>query len=73
MIALSWFGAQYIVIGDLTTGNLTSMFTYIMSIMMSLMMFSMFFVIMTLSVASGNRIAEVLQERPDLSLSLIHI
>lgn len=67
MIALSWFGAQYIVIGDLTTGNLTSMFTYIMSIMMSLMMFSMFFVIMTLSVASGNRIAEVLQERPDLS------
>lgn len=66
MITLSWFGAQYIVIGNLTTGNLTSMFTYIMSIMMSLMMFSMFFVMMTLSVASGQRIAEVLRERPDL-------
>ena len=66
MIALSWFGAQYIVVGDMTTGNLTSMFTYIMSIMMSLMMFSMFFVMMTLSVASAGRIAEVLQEVPDL-------
>ncbi len=66
MIVLSWFGAQYIVIGDMSTGNLTSMFTYIMSIMMSLMMFSMFFVMMTLSFASGQRIAEVIQEKPDL-------
>lgn len=66
MIVLSWFGAQYIVIGDMSTGNLTSMFTYIMSIMMALMIFSMFFVMMTLSVASGQRIAEVLQESPDL-------
>lgn len=66
MIVLSWFGAQYIVIGDMSTGNLTSMFTYIMSIMMALMIFSMFFVMMTLSVASGQRIAEVLQENPDL-------
>lgn len=66
MIALSWFGAQYIVAGNMTTGNLTSMFTYIMSIMMSLMLFSMFFVMMTLSVASARRIAEVLQEVPDL-------
>lgn len=66
MIVLSWFGAQYIVVGDMSTGNLTSMFTYIMSIMMALMIFSMFFVMMTLSVASGQRIAEVLQESPDL-------
>ena len=66
MIVLSWFGAQYIVAGNMTTGNLTSMFTYIMSIMMSLMLFSMFFVMMTLSVASAQRIAEVLQEVPDL-------
>ena len=67
MIALSWFGAQHIVIGDLTTGELTSMFSYVMSMMMSLMMLSMVFVMITMSAASCNRIAEVLEEKPDLT------
>lgn len=67
IIALSWFGARYIVTGDLTTGQLTSMFSYVMSMMMSLMMLSMVFVMLTMSVASGRRIAEVLNEKADLS------
>lgn len=67
IIALSWFGAHYIVAGSLTTGELTSMFSYIMSVMMSLMMFSMVFVMVTMSAASGRRIAEVLEEKPDLA------
>lgn len=67
IIALSWFGARYIVAGDLTTGQLTSMFSYVMSMMMSLMMLSMVFVMLTMSVASGRRIAEVLNEKADLS------
>lgn len=67
IIALSWFGAQFIVVGNLTTGELTSMFSYIMSIMMSLMMFSMVFVMVTMSAASNGRIAEVLEEVPDLA------
>ncbi len=67
IIALSWFGAQFIVAGDLTTGELTSMFSYVMSMMMSLMMLSMVFVMITMSVASGKRIAEVLNEKADLA------
>lgn len=67
IIALSWFGAQFIVIGDLTTGNLTSLFSYIMSTLMSLMMLSMIFVILAMSAASGRRIAEVLNEKASLS------
>lgn len=67
IIALSWFGAHYIVVGNLTTGELTSMFSYVMSIMMSLMMFSMVFVMVTMSAASGGRIAEVLEEKSDLA------
>lgn len=67
IIALSWFGARYIVVGDLTTGQLTSMFSYVMSMMMSLMMLSMVFVMLTMSMASGRRIAEVLNEKADLS------
>ena len=67
MIALSWFGAQFIVDGNLTTGELTSMFTYVMSILMSLMMLSMIFVMISMSMASGQRIAEVLNETSDLS------
>ncbi len=67
IIALSWFGAHYIVAGDLTTGQLTSMFSYVMSMMMSLMMLSMVFVMLTMSVASGRRIAEVLNEKADLT------
>ena len=66
IIALSWLGANYIVIGDLTTGQLTSMFSYVMSMMMSLMMLSMVFVMITMSAASGKRIAEVLEEKADL-------
>ena len=67
ILAISWFGAQFIVAGDLTTGNLTSLFSYVMSVLMSLMMFSMVFVMITMSAASGRRIAEVLNEVPDMS------
>lgn len=67
IIALSWLGAHYITDGLLTTGNLTSLFSYIMSMMMSLMMLSMIFVMITLSAASARRIAEVLEEKADLS------
>lgn len=67
VLSLSWFGANFIVSKTMTTGELTSMFTYIMSIMMSLMMLSMVFVMLTLSVASCERIVEVLQESPDLA------
>ena len=67
MIALSWFGAHFIVVGDLTTGQLTSMFSYVMSMLMSLMMLSMVFVMITMSSASGRRIAEVLTEKADLT------
>ncbi len=66
MIALSWFGAHYIVIGDLTTGQLTSLFTYVMTILSSLMMLSMIFVMLTMSAASGKRVVEVLGEEADI-------
>lgn len=66
IVALSWFGAKFIVVGDLTTGELTSMFSYIMGILMSLMMLSMIFVMVTMSAASGRRIAEVLNDKADL-------
>lgn len=66
VVALSWFGAKFIVVGDLTTGELTSMFSYIMGILMSLMMLSMIFVMVTMSAASGRRIAEVLNDKADL-------
>ena len=66
MIAISWLGAQFIVVGDLTTGELTSMFTYVLGIMMSLMMLSMVFVMVTMSMASVRRIGEVLTEQPDI-------
>ena len=67
IIALSWFGAKHVVSGSMTTGNLTSMFSYIMSILMSLMMLSMVFVMITMSIASAKRISEVLNEVPDLA------
>lgn len=67
MIALSWLGAHYIVGGELTTGNLTSLFSYIMSMLMSLMMLSMIFVMMTMSIASAKRICEVITEEPSLT------
>lgn len=66
IIAISWYGAQFVVGGQLTTGQLTSLFTYVMSIFMSLMMLSMIFVQLTMSAASGNRIAEIINEEPDI-------
>lgn len=67
IIALSWFGAHYIVGGTLTTGELTSLFTYVMSILMSLMMLSMVFVMLTQSAASGKRVTEIINEKPDIA------
>ncbi|MBR2812127.1 MAG: ABC transporter ATP-binding protein, partial [Solobacterium sp.] len=66
IIALSWFGAQHVVAGAITTGNLTSLFSYVMNILMSLMMLSMVFVMITMSTASAKRILEVMEEEPDL-------
>lgn len=66
ILLLSWFGAYSIVGGELTTGNLTSLFSYVMSVMMSLMMLSMVFVMITMSTASARRIAQVLHEVPDM-------
>ena len=66
IIALSWFGAHYVVGGSLTTGQLTSLFTYIMTVMSALMMLSMIFVQLTQSAASGKRIADVINEEPDM-------
>lgn len=66
ILALSWAGARMITVGSLTTGQLTSLFSYVMSILTSLMMLSMVFVMVTMSVASMRRIAEVLEERPEL-------
>ena len=67
ILALSWFGAHYIVAGELTTGNLTSLFSYVMGVLMSLMMLSMIFVMVTMSIASAERICEVLKETPALT------
>ena len=65
-LALSWFGARHVIAGSLTTGQLTSMFSYVMQILMSMMMLSMIFVMMSMSAASGRRIVEVLNEEPDI-------
>ena len=67
ILGLSWFGANMIVVGDLTTGQLVSLFSYIMNIMMSLMMLSMVFVMVTMAKASAERIAEVIEEKSDLT------
>ena len=67
IIALSWFGAQFVVAGNLTTGELTSLSTYIMGILMSLMMLSMIVVMVSMSLASARRICQVLTEEPDLA------
>ncbi len=66
IISVSWFGAQFIVGGSMTTGDLTSLFSYIMSLLMSLMMLSMVVVMISMSMASIRRISEVLNETPDL-------
>ncbi|WP_300295987.1 ABC transporter ATP-binding protein [uncultured Intestinimonas sp.] len=66
IIMVSWMGAHFIVDGSLSTGDLTSLFSYIMSLLMSLMMLSMVVVMISMSMASIRRIEEVLDEVPDL-------
>ena len=65
-IALSWFGAHYVLNGAITTGQLNALFGYIMNILMALMMLSMAFVMISMSAASAKRIVEVLDEKTDL-------
>ena len=67
ILAISWVGAKMIVGGTLTTGELMSLLTYCMNIMMSLMMLSMVFVMLAMSVASAERICEVLNEKSDIT------
>lgn len=67
IILISWIGAKMIVGGSLTTGALMSMFTYTSNILMSLMMISMIFVMLTMSLASCERICEVLNEKSSLT------
>ena len=66
MLLISWLGARLIVGGSMTTGELTSMFSYAMQILMSLMMVAMVFVMITMAKASAERVAEILDEQPDL-------
>lgn len=66
IIMVSWLGAHYIVGGSMSTGDLTSLFSYVMSLMMSRMMLSMVIVMISMSMASIKRISEVLEEKPDL-------
>ncbi len=67
ILGISWLGAKMIVGGSLTTGELMSLLTYCMNILMSLMMLSMVFVMVTMSIASARRVAEVINEKPDLA------
>ncbi|WP_394888178.1 ABC transporter ATP-binding protein [Clostridium butyricum] len=67
ILLVSWIGAKMIVGGSLTTGELMSLFTYIMNIMISLMMISMIFVMVIMSKASAERIVEVINEKSDLN------
>ena len=66
IIALSWWGAHFIVSGSLTTGELTSLFTYVMSILQALMMLSMIFVMLTQSAASAKRVSEIIEQQPSI-------
>ncbi len=66
MIGVSWFGAKFIVAGSMTTGELTSLFSYVMSVLIALMMLGMIIVMLVMSNASAQRIAEVLEEEPDI-------
>ena len=66
IILISWLGAKFIVAGSLTTGELTSLFSYVMSVLMSLMMLSMIFVMLTMSEARAKRVVEVIKEEPDI-------
>ena len=65
-IALSWFGAKYVLHGAITTGQLNALFGYIMNVLMALMMLSMAFVMIAMSASSAKRIVEVLDEKTDL-------
>ena len=67
IIALSWWGAHFIVGGTLTTGELTSLFTYVMSILQALMMLSMIFVMLTQSAASAQRVSEIIEHKASIS------
>lgn len=67
IVALSWFASHFIVSGSITTGNLTSMFSYVMNMLMALMILSMIFVMVSMSAASARRISEVLNEKTDLA------
>ena len=67
ILCASWLGAQFIVAGDMSTGELTSLFSYIMSLLMGLMMLSMVVVMISMSMASIRRIGQVLTEEPDLA------
>jgi ATP-binding cassette subfamily B protein len=66
MLLLSWFAAKMIVGGSMTTGELTSLITYVMQILMSLMLLSMVFVMITISRSSAERIVEILDENSDI-------
>ena len=67
IVMVSWLGAQFIVAGEMTTGELTSLFSYVMSLLMSLMMLSMVVVMISMSMASIRRISEILNEKADLA------
>ena len=67
IICASWLGAQFIVAGEMSTGDLTSLFSYIMSLLMGLMMLSMVVVMISMSMASIRRISQVLTEKADLA------
>ena len=66
ILLISWVGAHMIVAGDLTTGELMSLMTYCITILMNLMMLSMIFVMVSMSMAAGRRIAEVIEEEPTI-------
>ncbi|MGN1023054.1 MAG: ABC transporter ATP-binding protein [Lachnospiraceae bacterium] len=66
MVAISWVGAHYILGGTMTTGELTSIFSYVMNVLFSLMMLAMIFVMISMSAASAQRIVEVLEEVPSI-------
>ena len=67
ILLISWFGAQFIVAGDLLKGDLMALLTYCMNILMNLMMLAMIFVFASMSVASGQRICEVLEEKATIT------
>ena len=67
ILIISWLGANMIVTGNLTTGELMSLLAYCMNILMSLMMVAMVFVMVTMSTASAQRIAEVLNQKTSIA------